>query len=160
MPGMEMGMPGRPGFASRVSSRIMIRWAGSGAKSPASERSAETVTDWFWAASWENWIFSIWVRLGGTESVRMAIGKPGYSAVRRYSPASMAGKEKRPWASVFVSWRPESARRTRRRVAPESGRAWGSVRVPARSAAANVGAAARTEATSSRRLFVLRNNKS
>jgi hypothetical protein len=44
-PGMEIGAPGRPGLASRMSPRTKMRCAGSGAKMSAFSTSAVTVTD-------------------------------------------------------------------------------------------------------------------
>src|ERR1022692_2387739 len=48
-PGMEMGAPGRPGFASRTWSWMTMLCAGSGVVTDGAE--ATTVIDWWTAAS-------------------------------------------------------------------------------------------------------------
>src|SRR2546425_11437358 len=84
---------GRPGLASRVSSLTMILCAGSGAKRPTSDTSAETVTVWFSKAMSENWILSVRLSSSASVMVRVMGAKPGNSAVRRYSPASRLAKK-------------------------------------------------------------------
>ena len=63
-------------------------------------------------------------------------GKPGASAVRRYSPPSSEGNENMPSLSVRLSIRDESARRSRRMVAPGTALPCGSVMAPENKVAA------------------------
>src|ERR1039457_3040986 len=94
-PGIEIGAPGRPGFASSSSSLTMIRWPGSGEIRLVSSILAVTVTDSAREVIYSRWMY----KLAEPEPILRAFvtcWNPSALALTRYSPTDVTSNSKWP----------------------------------------------------------------